>query len=151
MRFKKAAISMVLVFRTVGRLLKSARWNLGNAKEADEMSRRSKDLEFQKALAAARELKILQEQKEKMDKDLANKQEQFNKNLQAKEQEIEQQEKKLSDIQTQLKQLKDQLAESESKRLELHNTSKTQVGELQNKLAEKKGRKDTEYNERFPS
>jgi myosin heavy subunit len=138
MRFKKAAISMVLIYRTVGRVLKNARWALGNAKEAEEMSRRSKDLEFQKALAAARELKILQEQKEKMDKELAQKQETYKKTLEAKEGEIEAQEKKLAELLSQIKGLRDQVAESEQKRLQLHNTSKTQVMELQNKLMEEK-------------
>jgi hypothetical protein len=88
MRFKKAAITMVLIYRTLGRILQRARWALGNAKEAEEMARRSKDLEFQKALAAARELKILQEQKEKMDKELAAKAEHFKKTLEEKEGEI---------------------------------------------------------------
>jgi len=70
MRFKKAAISMVLIYRTLGKVLKNARWALGNAKEAEEMARRQKDLEYQKALAAQRELKMLQEQKEKWIKKL---------------------------------------------------------------------------------
>jgi chromosome segregation ATPase len=138
MRFKKAAISMVLIYRTLGRVLQKARWNLGNAKEAEEMARRSKDLEFQKALAAARELKILQEQKEKMDKELAQKQEAYRKTLEDKEGEIEAQEKKMGELLGQLKGLRDQIAESEQKRLQLHNTSKTQVMELQNKLMEEK-------------
>jgi myosin heavy subunit len=138
MRFKKAAITMVLIHRTVGRVLSRARWALGNAKEAEELARRSKDLEFQKALAAARELKILQEQKEKMDKELASKQELWKKTLEEKEGEIEQQEKKLADLLSQIKGLRDQVAESEQKRLQLHNTSKTQVMELQNKLMEEK-------------
>jgi len=138
MRFKKAAITMVLVFRTVGRILKNARWALGNAKEAEEAQRRAKDLEYQKALAAQRELKILQEQKEKMDKEMAQKAETFKKTMEEKEAELEQQEKKLGEILSQVKVLRDQVRESEQKRLQLHNTSKTQVMELQNKLMEEK-------------
>jgi len=138
MRFKKAAISMVLVFKTLGRILKQARWNLGNAKEADENARRAKDLEFQKALAAQRELKQLQEQKERLDKDFAAKQEQYKKTLEDKEAELDQQEKKLSELLSQIKGLRDQVSESEQKRLQLTNTSKTQVMELQNKLMEEK-------------
>jgi len=94
MRFKKAAVSMVLIFRTLGKVLKNARWALGNAKEVEEMARRQKDLEYQKALAAQRELKMLQEQKEKTDKEIAARAEQFKKKtIEEKEAELEQQEK----------------------------------------------------------
>jgi len=94
MRFKKAAITMVLVYRSLGKVLKRARWVLNNAKEAEEEARRARDMEYQRALAAARELKILQESKAKLDADMAGKAELFKKTLEEKEAEIEQQEKK---------------------------------------------------------
>jgi len=138
MRFKKAAITMVLVYRTVGRVLKKARRAIGMKDEEENSRRLERDLAYQKALKDAEALKQLTEQKAKMEAEWARKEAEAKRILEATQGELEASQAKQADLHAQLKNLKEQLADSDSKRLQLMNTSKTQVMELQNKLLEEK-------------
>jgi myosin protein heavy chain len=134
MRFKKAALSMVIVYRTFGRALGQVRSSLGGKKEEEEALRRARDLEFQKALIAKQELAKLQELKKQQDAELARLQEEHKKTVQAKDEEIEGQAAKAAEASGKAKELANILAESESKRLATLNENKAKIADLESKL-----------------
>jgi myosin heavy subunit len=134
MRFKKAALSMVIVYRTFGKALNQVRFALGGKKEEEEAARRMRDIEYQKALLAKQELAKLQELKKQQDAELVRLQQEYASTLQARDEEIERQTAKAADANAKAKDLAHKLAESESKRLAIINDSKVKIADLESKL-----------------
>jgi myosin heavy subunit len=142
MRFKKAAIAMVLIYRTVGRALSQARDSIGVKKNAAEDERKKRDLQFQLALKAAEDLKRLQSQKAEMDAQLRKQAEENARNLADKDTKLAQQEDRMREFMQKLQDSNNKLAELQQKQLKLHQDSKDKDSKTSSQLIALQADKD---------
>jgi len=142
MRFKKAAIAMVLIYRTLGRALSQARDNIGVKKNAADDERKKRDLQFQLALKAAEDLKRLQAQKAEMDAQLRKQAEENAHALADKDTKLAQQEDRMRELMQKLQDSNAKLAELQQKQLKLHQDSKDKDQKQSSRIIELQAEKD---------
>jgi len=135
MRFKKAAITMVIIYRAIGRSVIQARSVLGGKLEEELALRRARDLEYQMALAARQELAKLQELKKQQDALVAKLQTEHQALMQQKDEEMAAQQAKLDEAKKNVRDLQQKIQEAETKRLATTNENKAKIGDLEAKLA----------------
>jgi myosin heavy subunit len=138
-RFKKAALAMVITYRTIGRALIQARETIGvRVGQADE-ERRKRDMKFQEALRAAEELKKMQELQKKQQDELRRQADEAKRSLEAKEREIEGLREDAAKYLEKSQELQSKLSDSEAKRLKMQQNSASQAQELQDKIIAAQG------------
>jgi len=134
MRFKKAAVAMVIVYRTVGKALVQAREVIGVKISQAEEERRKRDMKLQEALRAAEEMKKMQEMQKKQQEELKKQAAENKKMLDAKEAELEAQKTQAANLLAKLSELNEKLADSESKRMKFVQNAQSSQQELNEKV-----------------
>jgi len=142
MRFKKAAITMVLIFRTVGRALQTARDAINFKKNEADRERKARDEAFLAALRAAEEAKRVAQQKAEMEKALMKQAEENKRQLEEKNALMEKNEQRLKEIMEKLRASEDKTAEMTAKQLKLIEEAKQKGGALQGQLMEAQSERD---------
>jgi len=142
MRFKKAAISMVLIYKTVGKYLKTARDTINYKKNEADRERKARDEAFLAALRAAEEAKRIAQQKADMEKALAKQAEENRRQLEEKNLEMEKGEQKLKEIMEKMRLAEDKTAEMTAKQLKLIEETKMKGGAIQGQLMEAQSERD---------
>jgi len=135
MRFKKAALSMVIIYRVFGKVLSDVRSRLGGAAEEAARLSRMRDVEYQLALQAKAELTKLQELKKAQDAALEKMRQDHETSLSQKEADIDGLQAKLDEKHKNIKDLQQKLTDSESKRLAVVNEARAKQTDLETKLA----------------
>lgn len=134
MRFKKAALSMVLIYRSVGRALNAAR-NLLNGKKLEaEKERRARDEAFLAALRAAEEAKKAAQQKAEMEVALKKQAEENQKALAEREEQMARIEDKIREAMDKLRVAEEKSLEIQKKQLKVNEEANQKRSELQNQL-----------------
>jgi len=133
-RFKKAAVAMIIIYRSFGKALMQAREIIGVKINMAEDERRKRDMKLQEALRAAEELKKMQELQKKQQEDLKKLAAENKKMLESKEEELEQQRNQAINLLAKLNELNEKLADSEGKRMKFQQQSQHQAQDLNDKI-----------------
>eukprot|EP00456_Euglypha_rotunda_P059034 TRINITY_DN491_c0_g1_i6.p1 TRINITY_DN491_c0_g1~~TRINITY_DN491_c0_g1_i6.p1 ORF type:complete len:1622 (+),score=360.31 TRINITY_DN491_c0_g1_i6:67-4932(+) len=134
MRFKKAAVAMILIYRTVGRALRDARNILGGKKDEADRERKSRDEAFMTAMRAAEELKKATAMKAEMEATIRKQAEDNQRALVEKDAQMERQEGRIREFLEKLRASEDRAAEMQRKSGKMHEDVKTKAGEIQSQL-----------------
>jgi len=134
MRFKKAAVAMVIIYRTFGKALVQAREVIGVKISQAEEERKKRDMKLQEALRAAEELKKMQELQKKQQEDLKKQSAENKRLLDAKEVELEQTRAQQAKLLEKIQEMQDKLTDAEGKRMQLQQRAQSQNQDLNDKL-----------------